>query len=133
MANGFHGTDEEWVRLAKPLESLDPILEKFASSKDIPLGKNTKNWPDRELRWVDSLHRLIQIYLQNEKELTWTLWICAYQLEERDHIWQHETIINSVSIQELKTNLGTILEEAWSKVSSWTTDDLVPSDTEHKF
>jgi len=112
MANGFHGTTEEWDRIAKLLESLDPILEEFASSKYIPLGKNSKNWPDRELRWVDNLHRLIQIYLQNEKELTWTLWICAYQLGEQNHIWRHETIINSVSILDIQSKLESLLEEA---------------------
>ena len=132
MANGFHGTNEEWNRIAILLESLDPVLEEFASSKEIPLGKNTKNWPDRELRWVDDLHRLIQIYLQNEKELTWTLWICAYQLGESEHIWQHETIIKDVSISELQINLESLIEEAWDKVSNWTIDDLGSTETQQK-
>ena len=132
MANGFHGTDKEWDRAAKLLPSLDPILEAFASKKEIPLGKNTKHWPDRELRWVDDLHRLIQIYLQNEKNLTWTVWICAYQLGESDHIWQHETIIKDASISDLQNNLESILEEAWKKVSSWTINDLVSAEIRHK-
>ena len=132
MANGFHGTNEEWNRIAILLESLDPVLEEFASSKEIPLGKNTKNWPDRELRWVDDLHRLIQIYLQNEKELTWTLWICAYQLGESEHIWQHETIIKDVSISELQIHLESLIEEAWDKVSNWTIDDLGSTETQQK-
>lgn len=71
MPNGYHGDQLGWQRISAPLKSLDPVLEAFAAKKNLALGKNTRNWPDREIRWSDTLRRLIEIYLADESDLTW--------------------------------------------------------------
>lgn len=79
MANGFQGSPQEWERITKPLEILDDKLYEFVANKGLPLQLNNRSWPNREIRWLYQIERLIEIYLEDDKEMTWTLWIFAYQ------------------------------------------------------
>jgi len=127
MANGFHGSPERWQRICEPLTSLDSRLELFGSHNGLVLQKNMKNWPGREFRWSDDLERLIQIFLQNEKQLTWTLWICAYEDREGQRYWRTQTLQKAVSIEQLQASLEIDLEDGWRQVMSWKPEDLCPA------
>ncbi len=106
MANGFYGSNSEWERITLPLERLDPELERFAHAKGLTLGKNTKNWPDREFRWDDALRRLIEIYLADETKLTWTMWICAYEDRAPQRFLKKQTLFEAVPIEDLESQLS---------------------------
>ena len=124
MANGFFGSKSEWERITIPLERLDPELEKFAIEHGLTLGKNTKNWPDREFRWEDTLRRLIQVYLEDQERLTWTMWICASEDRPSGRFWKQQTLIKAVPIEDLDSQLPDLLESAWLAVRQWTATDL---------
>ena len=52
MANeGWHGTQEEWGRIERPLLELDPVIDDFAKRARLAVTKNLKDWPERSLRW----------------------------------------------------------------------------------
>ena len=127
MANGFYGSKSEWDRITAPLERLDPVLEKFAAEKGLTLGKNTKNWPNRGFRWDDTPSRLIEIYLAEQKNVTWTMWICAYEDRPSGRFLKRQTVIDSVSIEDLESQLSELLESAWNTVTSWSAADLPPA------
>ena len=95
MANGYQGTKEGWQRIAEPLERLDKKLEQFASDKGLPFAVNTKNWPNREYRWLYKIDRLIEIFLESEESLTYTLWICAYDYENGARLRKREIIFTA--------------------------------------
>ena len=127
MANGFYGSKSEWERITVPLERLDLELERFARDKSLTLGKNTKNWPDREFRWEDSLRRFIQIYLADQEQLTWTVWICAYEDRASQRFLKKQTQLEAVPIEDLESQLSDLLESAWTTVTSWSASDLPPA------
>ena len=127
MANGFYGSKSEWDRITIPLERLDPVLEKFARAKGLTLGKNTKNWPDREFRWEDALRRLIQVYLADQEQLTWTMWICASEDRSSRRFWKQQTLIDAVPIEDLESQLADVLETGWKAVRQWAASDLTPA------
>ena len=124
MANGFQGTKKGWQRITEPLERLDKRLEKFASDNGLPLAVNVKGWPNREYRWTYGIERLISIYLENEKHLTWSFWICAYKIGDDSNFVKHETLLKDVSIDEIDNKLESLLQEAYDKVCSWEISDL---------
>ncbi len=124
MANGFYGSKSEWERVSIPLERLDPELERFAHAKGLTLRKNTKNWPDREFRWEDTLRRLIQIYLADQEQLTWTMWTCASEDRSSKRFWEKQTLTEAVSIEDLEAQLPELLESAWERVRRWAASDL---------
>lgn len=124
MANGFYGTRDGWERITKPLYSLDSILEQFGRDKGLTLRRNTRNWPSREFRWTDTLNRLIQVFLESDKHLTWTFWICAYEDRSDQRYSRAETLAKAISLERLQDDLHDHLEEGWRKVISWESEDL---------
>lgn len=124
MASVFHSTKEDLVRIAKPLESIDRKLEKFACDKGLQLAYNTGSRPNREYRWHFILTRLIEIFLNSETQSTCTVWICAFKYENSIRLRKKEVILETVTIDELERNLEALLEEAYEKVCSWTLSDL---------
>ena len=124
MPNGFQGSPQEWERISKPLERLDDKLYAFVADKGLPLQHNNRSWPNREIRWLYQIERLIEIYLEDDKEMTWTLWICAYQYANSIRLRKQKTILKAVSIDELYVDLEDSLELAYEKVCSWNKDML---------
>ena len=119
MPNGFHGTAGEWERIAAPLERLDSILAEFAVGRDLTLSKNARNWPERSFRWGNAPERLIQIFLEDEKTLSYTMWISASDDRSRAEYWMEETLSKSVPIDILEPDLPKLLARAYEKVAEW--------------
>ena len=100
------------------------LLEVFANEKGLPLQHNNRSWPNREFRWLYQIERLIEIYLDDDKNMTWTLWICAYEYRNSIRLRKKETILKSVSIDEMDEKLEDSLEFAYEKVCSWNKNSL---------
>jgi len=124
MPNGHYGDRASWERISRPLVALDVELEAFSVEAGLPLRRNTRNWPNREFRWSDSLNRFIQIFLESEEHMTWTLWICASEDRDDGRYWKQETLAKAAPIEQLKANLPELLEKARTKVCSWSSSDL---------
>ena len=124
MPNGFHGSQDAWNRIEAPLRPLDPTLEAFAHRLGVPLGRNSRNWPERSLRWSAPVSRLIQLYLENEDRLTWTLWVCASEDRSSARYWRHESLRKDVPIVDISTHLNALLDQAHQLVTGWSSRDL---------
>ena len=124
MTKSFHGSPKDWDRISSPLKMIDPILENFANEKGLQLNANTKNWPDRELRWTHQIERRIHIYLENENELTWSLCISICQFRNSIHMQKDKIIFKEIDITEMRSLLPEKLEEAYEIVTGWNAGDL---------
>jgi hypothetical protein len=124
MPNGFHGKRSEWKRVTKPLKGIDDALKLFASKQGLELLRDTRNWPERSFRWGSPVECLIQIYLEDESQLTWTLWVCATEDRADGRYWKRKFLKKEVSIQEISDHLPELLREAYSEVTSWDSRDL---------
>jgi hypothetical protein len=125
MPNGFHGAPQEWARLELPLTKLDARLVNFAYKHQLSLSKNHSGYPERSLRSSDDgLQRLIQIYLEDEHDLTFNLWICASEDRGDERFWKRKFLCRAVPAQEIDNNLESLLREAFEIARSWARTDL---------
>ena len=124
MPNGFQGTDEAWARIEAPLLVLDPALEAFAHEHGLSLGRNYHNWPERSLKWGAPIERLIQVYLEDEKALTWNVWLCASEDRGAARYWKRAFLRQAVPIEEIERALPGLLEEALAQVNTWSREQL---------
>lgn len=125
MANGgWYGTKDEWARLESPLIEVDPILSEFAKEFELEMRKNFKDWPERSFEWGVSIRRLIQLYLADEKLLTFNLWLCASQDRGTKRYWKQLSTVKGLPISEFKDSLATLLRDGWKTLESWSETDL---------
>lgn len=124
MANGgWYGTDEEWDRIEKPLLEIDSIIDDFANDLSLSVSKNYKDCPERSIEWGKEVRCLIQLYLVDEKLLTFNLWLCASQDRGGKRYWKHETSINAKQVFDFKDDLGLLLREGREKLLGWSKDN----------
>ena len=125
MPNGFHGSKEQWERLEAPLPTIDNNLRSFAHSKNLDIDKNYHNWPSRSLEWENKgIKRKIQIYLENQNQKTYNLWLCAYRDKDNTRYWKNEFLKKNVLFSEISGNIEELLKKSFSTVESWTEKDL---------
>lgn len=127
MPNGFHGTQEQWARIESPLRSIDVTLRTFAKQHGMSFTANQRNWPDRSLEWGHPIRKLIQIFLEDEKTLTYNLWICASEDRSDRRYWKNEFFRRGATMSRIQTALPGLLEEARRKLESWRGEDLAPA------
>lgn len=124
MPNGYHGSAAGWERLEGPLREADTALAAFGERHGIAISRNYHNWPERSLRWGSNPEKLIQIFLANEEQLTWSIWLCASEDRGRQRFWKRSFLRQGVSMSELLGEVDSLLEEGHRIVSSWTSDQL---------
>ena len=124
MPNGFFGPQDEWKRMEAPLLEIDEVLTVFGKRHEMRLSKNYHDWPERSLVWGGDVRCLIQIYLENEKMMTWNVWLCASQDRATGRYWKNQFLRRAVQFQEIRSNLEQLLEEARSIVTSWSERNL---------
>jgi hypothetical protein len=124
MPNGFHGSNEDWARLAAPLLTLDPAFEAFARQHGFTISRNDHNWPERSVRWGSGIERLIQVYLADEQRLLFTLWLCAFEDRAKGRYWKHRNVYSNTTVAAIGQNLEKVLEESKSEVDAWSANDL---------
>ena len=117
MANsGRFGTRSGWERIEKPLLDVDPIIEKFAKEFCLAVSKNHKDWPERSIVWGKGVRCLIQLYLADEKSLTFNLWLCASEDRGNKRYWKQETPIKQKQVSEFKDDLASQLRAGRKKL-----------------
>ena len=120
MANGgWYGTMEEWEQIEKPLLEIDSIIGDFTNEFGLSVSKNHKDWPERSIEWGKEVRCLIQLYLSDEKLLTYNLWLCASQDRGDKRYWKKETSVNAKQLSEFKDDLASLLREGREKLVSW--------------
>ena len=124
MPNGFHDSRARWEALEKPLQALDGELQAFAERHGISLTSNSRGWPDRSMVWGDSVRRLIQIYLADEKHATYSFWLCASEDRGSERYLRREFLREAVPIGEIAADLPALLEQGRSLLESWTSEKL---------
>ena len=127
MPNGFYGPAEEWERLEAPLRVLDGRLEEFARQHGMGIARSERNWPARSLHWDDTVQRMIQIYLEDSHELTWTLWACAWQDRRGQRYWKRSFVRRAVPLIEIDSVLPELLLASKRMVDGWEAHDLEPA------
>ena len=124
MPDGFHGSREEWERMEAPLREIDGSLKDFARSNKMELSLNYHAWPNRRLKWVTDIHRLIEISLEDEREMTFSFWICAWRDGRRRRYWKNTYLIEGAPLSEIKEELQRLLQEGMQTLESWHGKDL---------
>ena len=133
MANGgYWATEDEWRRVEAPLLEVDPEISQFAKEFGLRVTKNLKDWPERSIVWGSAIRRLIQLYLVDEKQLTFNLWLCASQDRGDERYWKQEKLINAKTVPEFKDSMPGLLREARIKLEAWSESDLVPAAKLHR-
>ena len=125
MANGgYWRSQAAWQRVEAPLLPLDRVVEAFASRLDLKLTRNHKDWPERSLSWGSQVRKLIQIFLDDDKALTFNVWLCASQDRGQERYWKQEFAVKGKPVADFAASLETLLVEAKAKLDSWTEDQL---------
>jgi len=120
MANGgWYGTQDEWERLEAPLIAFDSAISNFAAARPVSLTKNSKDWPERSLRWHQNPSCLMQLYLADEREVTWNLWLCCAQDRGGDRYWRQELLIEGEPAASFADNLTSLLGAGYDRLNSW--------------
>lgn len=120
MANGgWYGTKEEWERIEKPLLDVDSIIEAFAAECGLSVSRNHKDWPERSIAWGKEVRCLIQLFLVDEKALTFNLWLCASADRGGKRYWKQETPIKQMRVPDFKNELESQLREGRRKLLEW--------------
>ena len=127
MPNGFHGSREEWERMESPLLEIDESLKDFAQAHTMELSLNYHAWPSRRLTWVKDIHRLIEISLEDEREMTFSFWICAWRDSHRKRYWKKAYLREGAPLPEIKKELKQLLDEGIETLESWHKKDLKSS------
>lgn len=125
MPNGLAGSTEEWERMEAPLRAVDDVLAAFAERYGATLTRNHHSWPERSLRWGAGIERLIQIYLADERQLSFHIWLCASEDRPQGRFWKQRFLARNRSIEEIRSNLRRWLEEGRREVDGWSSQDLV--------
>ncbi len=125
MANGFYGSDAEWQRMELPLLSTDAAFRACAERHNLQLSMNAKDWPERSLHWDNGIQRLIQLYLVDDKLLTFNLWLCASEDRPGARYWKQEFMVEKQPVALFCKDLPRLLEEAFTRVDSWDSKGLV--------
>jgi|SRR5579862_720316 len=125
MPNGFHGSDEEWKKFETPLLRIDDRLTSFAHQNGLSLTRNYHNWPERSLVWYAAdIRKLMQIFLESDKAMTFTFWICASADRGAKRLWKQESLKKAVQFEEIEKKLEALLVEGRKILDSWSEHDL---------
>ena len=120
MANGgWYGTSEEWRRREAPLVAIDPVLENFAAAHGLRLSKNHKETPERSIAWGNNPRCLIQIYLEDETDLLWNLWLCGSEDRADSRYWRKDFAVNGEPMGAFEERLPRLLENAFDRIEEW--------------
>jgi hypothetical protein len=124
LPDGFHGLEEEWKKVEAPLLEIDGTLEDFARSHGMEFARNYHAWPSRRLKWGEGVFRLIEISLEDEGEMTFNVWICAWRDSRRKRYWKNTYLKEGAPFTEIKDQLEQLLQEARETLQAWHKKDL---------
>ena len=121
----FQGSKVELNKMKAPLLEIDEALKSFAKVHGMVVSKNYHDWPERSLEWSrNNIHRLIEIWLEDEKEMTFNFWICASLDKGGKRYWKNMYIRKNASFIDIRENLQELLKESIETLESWNETDL---------
>jgi hypothetical protein len=124
MPNGFHGSRDEWERISSPLNEIDPVWEDFSRARSLERAKNDRNWPSRTMKWRNEIDRVIQLYLADEKAMTFSFEVHAFEDRAGKRYWRRKSLKECVPWAEIRGQIRELLEEGYRLVESWKRADL---------
>lgn len=128
MANGFHGTRDEWLAMEEPIKRLDDRIAAFASKNGMNVWIDTRNAPGRSIEWREGgIDRLIQIYFDRENRTGLSLWVAATLDVKGKRFWKNFLLKRGANPLEYESDLEKYLEEGRRLVGSWQEKDLEPA------
>ena len=108
-----------------PLLKIDALLVSFAAQHGLTSRANYHNWPERSLAWsAGSIQKLIQIYLEDERGLTFNLWISASEDRGPERFWKQQFLKKAVPMEEMEKGLPELLSSAKMVLDTWSSSDL---------
>jgi hypothetical protein len=66
----------------------------------------------------------MQIYLADEKRVTYSFWLCASEDRGGERYWRREFLREDVLIGEIAVDLAELLERGRSLLEGWTSETL---------
>jgi len=75
--------------------------------------------PNRSFIWGDDVRCLIQLYLNDQDELTFNLWLCVSQDREKKRYWKRETPIENRHIEEFDKELAEEIRRGRERLVEW--------------
>jgi len=117
-------SSHEWQRGESPLCELDDAIFAFAADHRLVVRHNRGNRPSRTLEWTDGIHRTIQVHLEDEAALTYTLSICATQDRKHERFFKALALRESVPLKAIRRELEQLLDAGYRLLQAWTTTDL---------
>ena len=114
----------EWERLESPLIALEPTLMAFASRHHLTIRRNYQGRPERSLVQEGEVTRLVQVYLDAPRRLTFNVWLCASQDRPGARYQKSEYLARGVPAEDLVAGLGGWLEQGYATLRDWKAEDL---------
>jgi len=125
MPNGYEGTEEKWKGLEAPLFSLDPVMAELAKKYSLQFTKNSRNWPDRSLRWSHKgINKLLQIFPADQQGETFSFWLVAEQDRNSERYWKNQFLKENVPFSAIERNLPNLLHQGVHMLNSWAEEQL---------
>lgn len=125
MPNGFHGSREDWERITAPLREIDAMWDAFAERHGCAVTRDGRSWPERSLRWQSGgVERRIQVYLADERELTFSFGLQAWSDRDGKRYVRNERLYEGEPWLRLRDAIEARLEEAYQQAASWSFGDL---------
>jgi hypothetical protein len=106
------------------LRSIDRKLSAFAGNNNLVPRTTDASLPSRTLEWTGDVDRMLQIYLEDEDALTFTMWICAKQDRAGKRYLKALALRDGVPFRKIKRELSDLLEAGYRILASWTESDL---------
>lgn len=115
----------EWVRIEAPLLEFDEFLKNFAKLHKMKLTKNYHEWPERSLEWnKNNIRRLIQLWIENDENISFNFWICASQDRLGKRYWKNKYLKEKASFFDIKSSIDELLKKGFEILESWDRNDL---------
>jgi hypothetical protein len=73
---------------------------------------------------ASNVRKLIQVFLRDERNLTLTVWICAWTDRAQNRFWKQKKIRDAVTVEEIAPELDDVLTEGKKILDSWSDPDL---------
>lgn len=116
---GWRDTPEHSRRIETPLHEWDEEIERFAVQFGFLETKNRENWPERSLTRGAEIRSLMQIYLEDPKNMKWTVWICRSNDRDGNRYWKREFLIRNMAIAEFKDRFWEVLSDGAERLAEW--------------
>jgi len=130
MPNGFTGSADAWNRAETALSIIDTLVPECIQDRKVTIVRNYHSWPSRSIEWVTGdLRRKVQVYLADQGEENYNVWLCASKEQTGPVLWRQEFLRQAVPWRVLSQEVRGVLIQGIETVESWTAADLTPART----